>query len=110
MPPKGAPLTAVEIGKLRAWIDQGAKWPKALVIATGDKHWSFQPVKRPAPPAVKNATWLRNDIDRFVVARLESAGVAPSPEAPRHRSPPPPQPRPYRPAAGARGNRRFPQG
>lgn len=83
MPPKGPPLTPVEIGKLRAWIDKGAKWPKDVVIATGDKHWSFQPVKRPTPPEVKDAKWVRNDIDRFVLARLEAARIAPSPEATR---------------------------
>lgn len=83
MPPKGAPLTAVEIGKLRTWIDQGAKWPKDLSIAAGDRHWSFQPVKRPTPPGVKNSKWIRNDIDRFILARLETHGIAPSPEAER---------------------------
>src|SRR5262249_13157171 len=46
-------------------------------------HWSFRPIKRPAPPAVKDAAWVRNDIDRFILARLEREGVAPSPEADR---------------------------
>ena len=45
------------------------------------QHWSYQPVKRPAPPKVKNAGWVRNDIDRFVLARLEKEGLQPSPEA-----------------------------
>src|SRR5687767_3076216 len=40
-------------------------------------HWSYQPVKRPAVPGVKNSAWPRNDIDRFVLARLEAAGLQP---------------------------------
>jgi hypothetical protein len=83
MPPKGAPLTAAEVGKLRAWIDQGAKWPQGAALAGGDKHWSFQPVHRPELPKVKGAKWVRNDIDRFILARLEADGIAPSPEAER---------------------------
>src|SRR5947207_3221893 len=46
-------------------------------------HWAFQPVRRPAVPAVVNRAWVRNDIDAFVLARLEKEGVAPSPEADR---------------------------
>jgi len=46
-------------------------------------HWSFQPVKRPELPTVKNAAWVRNPIDAFVLARLEKAGIEPSPPADR---------------------------
>lgn len=45
--------------------------------------WSFQPVRRVEPPAVSDAAWVRNPIDRFVLARLEAEGLAPSPEADR---------------------------
>jgi mono/diheme cytochrome c family protein len=83
MPPRGPALSAVEVGKLRAWIDQGATWPAGVVIDAGDRHWAFQAVRRPTPPAVKDSKWVRNDIDRFVLARLEAAGVAPSAEAAR---------------------------
>ena len=76
MPPVGARLTAEEIGLLRAWIDQGLDWP-----AGKSTHWSFQPIRRPAPPAVRNREWPRNPIDNFILARLESEGIAPSPEA-----------------------------
>ena len=48
---------------------------------TKPSHWSFQPVRRPAQPAVKNAAWVRNPIDRFILAELEKKGIAPSPEA-----------------------------
>lgn len=88
MPPEGEgePLTAAEVGVLRAWIDQGADWPvDAAAEPTGIKsdHWAFHPPKPPAPPAVENEGWIRNPIDRFVLARLEKEGIAPSPEADR---------------------------
>ena len=91
MPPEGEgePLTAAEVGILRAWIDQGADWPvdeaTASTESTGIKsdHWAFQPPRPPVPPAVKNEAWVRNPIDRFVLARLEKEGLAPSPEADR---------------------------
>jgi hypothetical protein len=70
------PLTEAEVAILRAWIEQGAKW---------QSHWSFTPPVRPPLPAVKNAAWERNPIDRFVLARLEREGLAPSPEADRAR-------------------------
>jgi len=87
MPPEGKPpLSGEEIGVLRAWIDQGAKWPKdgGRTTPAGSKtaHWAFQPIKRPLPPRVGDS-WPRNDIDRFVLARLEAEKVAPSPEADR---------------------------
>jgi Protein of unknown function (DUF1553)/Protein of unknown function (DUF1549) len=45
--------------------------------------WSFQKVKEPAPPAVQNRAWVRTPIDQFVLAKLESKGIAPSPPADR---------------------------
>src|SRR5262249_10867742 len=44
-------------------------------------HWSFQPVRRPPEAEVKHAVWVRNPIDRFILAELEKKGIAPSPEA-----------------------------
>jgi hypothetical protein len=76
MPPMGAHLTAEEVGILRAWIDQGLDWSAAKPI-----HWSFQKIQRPPMPAVSNREWPRNDIDRFILARLDKEGIAPSPEA-----------------------------
>ena len=46
-------------------------------------YWSFKPALRPAPPEVKNPAWVRNPIDRFVLARLEQKKLSPSPEADR---------------------------
>ncbi|HET9318751.1 MAG TPA: DUF1549 domain-containing protein, partial [Bryobacteraceae bacterium] len=87
MPPVGEPLTADQIATLRTWIDQGAQVPAALpmVAAANPKsgHWAFQPVMRPEPPEVRERAWVRNPIDRFIAARLEAEGYAPSPEASR---------------------------
>jgi hypothetical protein len=76
MPPVGARLTSEEVGLLRAWIDQGAEWKLGNTT-----HWSFQKVNRPPVPAVHNASWARNPVDNFILARLEKEGYAPSPKA-----------------------------
>ncbi len=89
MPPAGEPLGPDEIGLLRAWIDQGARWPDGQGAAGAEEaaaavrsHWAFQPVERPEPPNVSDSAWPRNEIDRFVLARLEGEQVEPSAEAP----------------------------
>jgi hypothetical protein len=46
-------------------------------------HWAFQPLAQPAVPTVKNRTWTRTDVDRFIVAAQEKIGVTPNPEADR---------------------------
>jgi hypothetical protein len=76
MPPKGKGdrLTPDQVAKLRAWIDQGAKW---------EEHWAYVKPVRPALPVVQHAGWPRRDLDYFVLARLEREGLAPSPEADR---------------------------
>lgn len=85
MPPAGPALTPQQIGVLRAWIDQGARWPDDGQPRTRPKtdHWAFKPVRRPAIPSVKAKAWVRNPIDAFVLARLEKAKIQPSPEADR---------------------------
>ena len=89
MPPTDPRLTRQEVGLLRAWIDQGAHWPEdaeagaAISVAPSSEHWSFQPITSPQPPPVGRDEWVRNPIDRFVLAKLESEGVDPSPEADR---------------------------
>ena len=52
-------------------------------LETGRKHWAFQPVRVVQLPAVKNAAWARNEVDRFILAALEAKGLKPSPEADR---------------------------
>ncbi|HWE38938.1 MAG TPA: DUF1553 domain-containing protein [Isosphaeraceae bacterium] len=76
MPPKktGKTLTAAEKDRLRRWIAAGAEY---------QPHWSLIAPKRPEPPPVKDAAWVRNPIDRFILARLEAEGLRPAPEADR---------------------------
>ena len=79
MPP-AAPLPEDEIELFRAWIREGAVWD-SVTNTTKAGHWSFQPIERPAVPAVRDRSWVRNPIDAFVLARLEREGIAPAPEA-----------------------------
>ena len=75
MPPLSAKKTAItqdEAALLRRWIEQGAKY---------QGHWAFQPLATAPPPTVKNTRWVRNEIDRFILARLEREGLQPSPQA-----------------------------
>jgi hypothetical protein len=67
-------LTSQQIQLLRRWIDQGAPW---------SRHWSFVTAQRPALPVVRAKGWARNEIDRFILARLEAEGIEPSTEAER---------------------------
>ncbi|MFI5458238.1 MAG: DUF1549 and DUF1553 domain-containing protein [Isosphaerales bacterium] len=53
----------------------------AVIKAEDREHWAFQPVKRPAVPPVKHTAWVRNPIDRFVLAKLEEKGLPPAPPA-----------------------------
>lgn len=87
MPPAGPPLAAADVARIKAWIDQGARWTapaKAASAVSAPSHWSFQPIRRPPLPAVSNRAWVRNPVDAFVLARLESEGIRPSPEAGRN--------------------------
>jgi mono/diheme cytochrome c family protein len=74
MPPNdsGKALTPEEIQRVRVWIEQGAPW---------QEHWAFTAPVRPDLPPVKDQAWPRNEIDRFILARLETAGLKPSAEA-----------------------------
>src|SRR4051794_25406100 len=79
MPPpeSNLALTAPEKEKLRRWISEGAQY---------QPHWAFIPLPDSVPvPAVKNRKWPRKELDQFVLARLEQAGLKPSPEADRTR-------------------------
>jgi hypothetical protein len=76
MPPKKSlkKLTPAQKETLKHWIAQGAEY---------QPHWSFIAPKRPQPPAVKKAGWVRNPLDNFILAELEKHGLAPAPEADR---------------------------
>jgi len=69
MPPKGPPLTAAERDTIKAWIEQGAAYAA---------HWSWEPVRHPAVPGVRDGTWPRGELDHFVLAGLERIGMAPA--------------------------------
>ena len=78
MPPEdaGSKLKGAEIELLKAWIQQGAPYAR---------HWSFEPPQRPdIPQDVSDANWVKNAIDRFVLARLDREGLRPSPLADRY--------------------------
>jgi len=89
MPPADANVPSLsqnEVTTLAAWIDAGALWPEGIDRASlvdRRDHWAFQGVVRPAPPAVGDGAWPRNDIDRFILGRLEAEGLFPAPEADR---------------------------
>ncbi len=83
MPAEREPLPPEQIELVKRWIDEGAKWPETETAQEDHRreHWAFHPPERPAIPAVKDATWPAGDLDRFVLAKLEAEGLAPSPAA-----------------------------
>ncbi len=102
MPP-GKKLSAEEIETLATWVKLGTPWPGSAGVAAPPAEkpkgftdedrqwWAFQPLRREAPPDFANdgavatlaRTWVKNDIDRFVLARLSDNTLSPSPEANR---------------------------
>jgi hypothetical protein len=93
MPPKKR-LSEEEVATLEKWIKDGAAWPAVEVAAAPDKpneryeklkkeHWAWQPLAKPEPPNVADASWARDDIDRFILAKLEEKGLKPVGDADR---------------------------
>ncbi len=95
MPPSGR-LSDGEIAALERWLVAGAAWPdsrrkqpdtpSAEADEAGSKQpeerfWSFRPLKPTAPPEVQGKGWIKNELDRFILARLESKGIEPAPTA-----------------------------
>ena len=84
MPPDdapGGPLAPAEIERLSAWVAAGAEWPDGVdtaVVVDRRDHWAFKPIVAVPPPPVRNTAWPRDPLDRFVLARLEAEGLAPS--------------------------------
>jgi hypothetical protein len=74
MPPPGSGelLTPQQVEVITEWIRQGAEF---------ESHWAFKPPVRPELPAVSNEQWVRNEIDRFVLAKLDQEKLTPAPEA-----------------------------
>jgi hypothetical protein len=80
MPPDG-PLPKAVVANLQAWVKMGAPWTadKGTAKTPGEawkKHWAFQPVGRPALPAVKNAARVQTPVDGFVLAELDKHGLS----------------------------------
>ncbi len=91
MPPKDKKLPDTQIEDIRKWIDMGAPWPKDEIITakkpgefTPEERswWSFQPLKKVAPPEVAGAR-VANPIDRFIVSKLASVKLPQAPAADR---------------------------
>src|SRR4029077_17975094 len=85
MPKDKDPLTGAHVALIRAEIDQCAVWPEqsgagSPATETPHTHWAYVKPVAAHVPDVRNTTWIRNDIDRFVLARLEKEGLSPSPE------------------------------
>ncbi len=76
MPPPDAnkPLTVEQIELLTQWVEQGAAY---------DEHWAFRPIASPPVPEVLGDPWCRNEIDAFILDRLQQEGITPSEEAAR---------------------------
>ena len=87
MPPEGPALSAREIETIAAWIDAGASRPESREATDPELllPWAYRQPKKSALPRLEQTTWPKNEIDHFVLARLEERGLAPSPEAERGR-------------------------
>ncbi len=88
MPLEGKQLTDEQIADLTTWIKDGAAWPAVRVPASLGKpkpeyeklkkeHWAWQPLANPKTPTIKDISWAKDDIDRFILAKLEEKGLKP---------------------------------
>ncbi len=86
MPLGQARLEDSEIEAIARWIELGAPYDQPLGgreeqtsdSRTGEEFWSFRPLADPVPPTVRDEAWVRTPIDRFILARLEAAGIGPN--------------------------------
>ncbi len=79
MPPEGDRLSKKEIKILKDWIDQGANWSKESTKT----HWAYLPAIRPKVPALDRSGRAQNEVDHFVLRKLDSKQMTPSqPEDP----------------------------
>jgi Protein of unknown function (DUF1553)/Protein of unknown function (DUF1549)/Planctomycete cytochrome C len=92
MPPRGR-LSDEQVAALVRWVELGAPWSDGVqaTAPTGRSdmgqrratHWAWRPVRASAPPTVEDERWVRTRVDRFILARLEAAGLRPAPPADR---------------------------
>ncbi|OYP28838.1 PSD1 and planctomycete cytochrome C domain-containing protein [Rhodopirellula sp. MGV] len=91
MPPDSR-LTDAELQILEQWIASGAYDPREATATTGKRkqfdlderfetHWSWRPIADPEPPQLENDDWSRDDVDRFILARLREANLQPADDA-----------------------------
>lgn len=98
MPHQGRKLADEVLSGLASWIDDGAPydaplirraapedWTKKAISPEAKQWWAYQPLKRPSLDSIRNDGWCRTPVDRFLLARMEAAGVAPSPPVDRRR-------------------------
>jgi hypothetical protein len=89
MPPKKPKLAAAVVADFATWIERGAPAPSGAAregrkpLDEARRHWAFQPVRKPSPPAVRDAAWVKTPVDAFVLAKLEEKGWTPAPAAER---------------------------
>lgn len=84
MPPVGGALSRAEVDELRRWIESGAPYPAAPLIASSTVEkplWSFQPVAKVVAPRTSFDKLARNTVDRFLFEKIQKAGLKPSPPA-----------------------------
>jgi hypothetical protein len=85
MPP-GAKLPETQRADFRRWVEMGLPWTEATaakpVVRKGADHWAFKKPQATEPPQDPSG-WSRTSVDRFLLARMKEAGLAPSPEAPK---------------------------
>src|SRR5262249_292274 len=94
MPYKANKLSDDAIQQVRAWIENGAPyhaplvarkdsaaWTEKKVAPEAREQWAYQPLKAVPPPGVNDARWVKTDVDRYVLAKLEAVGITPNPPA-----------------------------
>jgi hypothetical protein len=87
MPPDDNKLPTTAIADLVAWVKMGAPDPRTGTTAqqvwvdSVKTHWSWQPLKKPQVPEVKDASWPKTPVDNFILAKLEEKGLKPNPPA-----------------------------
>ena len=94
MPYKEPKLPVDAIQQIAAWIENGAPydaplvarkaalaWTEKKVAPEARQHWAYQPLKAVPPPAVRDVRWVKTDVDRFILAKLEAKGIVANPAA-----------------------------
>lgn len=84
MMPENGKLSDEQIADLIKWVEMGAQFPetpKSDKLIRDPNHWSFHPPENTNAPTVKNPAWVKNEIDQFILAKLEDNELSPAPQA-----------------------------